>query len=103
MIKSIWYFTKIAFLILIAVVILLFIIFNNEKIILNLYPLSYKLELRLFVLVTLCLIVGFTLGLIVSAKDILKTNINTIREVRELKKELNEAEKQSQTKEKGSK
>jgi len=101
MIKSIWYFTKIAFLILIAVIILLFIIFNNEKIILNLYPLSYKLELRLFVLVTLCLIVGFTLGLIVSAKDILKTNIDTIREVRELKKELSEAEKQTQTKQKG--
>lgn len=86
MIKTIWYFVKIILAILLLVFVVFFFISNSEKVALTLFP--FSLEVKLYALVVLCLIVGFMLGLVISAKNIFKANMDKERKVKELEKEL---------------
>jgi len=86
MIKTIWYFAKIILIILLLAFVVLFFISNSERIVLNLFP--FSLEMKLYTLVVLCLVIGFMLGLFISAKNIFKANMGKKQEIKELKKEL---------------
>jgi len=91
--KNIWHFTKLGFFILVSVFLILFIIHNTQFVNLSLFPLMPKIKMRLFLLVILCLIVGFVMGMILSAKKIFTLKIEKRSEVKSLEKELGKVKK----------
>lgn len=70
---------------------ILFIIFfainNSEtvKISFNLFPFNYNIEIRLFLLIILCVAVGFILGIVVMSYDLILKYLQNFKNNRKLK------------------
>lgn len=86
---------KIVFLFLIILFIIFFSIINSQlvKINFDIFPFNFTLEIRLFLLIIFCLVVGFLLGIATTSWGLLKKHIESIgnkKKLEKLEKQIND-------------
>ena len=75
LLKSILRIVKSIVLILLMTVIIAFCLNNNQSVIITLSPIPFEIEAKLFLLIMIVFLVGFSLGIIVSSISLIKIKI----------------------------
>lgn len=93
-IKSTFHATKSIIVGVILICIIAFMVNNREQITIHLFPLPFTIETRLFVVMTSCFLLGFSCGLLLLSRNIMRNAFLNWKNHRKLKEPANKTDQQ---------
>ena len=76
LLKSIFRIAKSIILIVLMTIIVAFCLNNNQTVIISLNPIPFEIEAKLFLLIMIVFVVGFSLGLVISGISLVRVKIS---------------------------
>ena len=76
LLKSICRIAKSVILVLLMTIIVAFCLNNNQTVTISLKPIPFEIEAKLFLLIMIVFVVGFSLGIIISGVSLIRVKIS---------------------------